>query len=143
MTEGSSLVHTDLRIRNFVVNASEISKILDFDDITYGNQLYDLAWIIKESFGLQKIGSQLTPMINVDATRLFLKWYQANAGGKVSTEEVVKLMILTCLRTLHFLFFSASDSMTRERIEQLTSINLAQLNLFAIGDIIASAIAPE
>ncbi|MEK7078512.1 MAG: phosphotransferase [Patescibacteria group bacterium] len=142
LTEGSSLVHTDLRIRNFVVNTSEISTIIDFDDITYGNQLYDIAWIIKECFSLQQIGSQPTPVINIEATKLFLKWYQSNFEGKVNTEDIVRIMAIACLGTLHFLFFSASNSMTRERIEQLTSINLAQLDLFSKGDAIASAIVP-
>lgn len=143
VADGTSLVHTDLRIRNFIVNASEITTILDFDDIAYGNQLYDLAWTIKESFSLQQTDSQLTPMINVDATKLFLKWYQSAAKGKVSVEDVVKLAALACLRTLHFLCFSASNSMTRDRIKQLTSINLAQLDLFTKDDIFASAIIPE
>lgn len=136
--EGTSLVHTDLRIRNFVVNASEISTIVDFDDATYGNQLYDIAWTIKECFGLQP-----SPMINIEAAKSFLKWYQSNFEGKVSTGDIVKIMTLACIRTLHFLFFSASGSISRERIDQLTSINLAQLDLFSKGDAVASAITPE
>lgn len=142
LSEGSSLVHTDLRLRNFVVNASKISTILDFDDITYGNQLYDIAWTIKECFGLQQNGSQLTPMINIEAAKLFLRSYQTNVEGEVSTEDIVRLMMLACIRTLHFLFFSTSNSMTPQRIEQLTSLNLAQLDLFSKGDAIASAIVP-
>lgn len=143
LSEGHSLVHTDLRIRNFIVNASDISTILDFDDIAYGNQLYDLAWTIKECFSLQWNGSQLTPIINIEATKLFLRLYQANAEGKVNTEDIVRLMTLACLRTLHFLYFSTSNSMTPQRIEQLTSLNLAQLDLFSKGNTIANAIIPE
>lgn len=142
LAEGNSLIHTDLRIRNFVVNASEINTIVDFDDITYGNQLYDIAWTVKECFGLQQNGSQPTPMINIEATKLFLRRYQSNFKGKLGTEDIVRIMTLACLRTLHFLFFSASRLMAPERIKQLTSINLEQLDLFSKGDTVASAIAP-
>jgi len=141
--EGNSLVHTDLRVRNFIVNNSEISTIVDFDDITHGNQIYDIAWIIKECFSLRQIDSQTTPMINIEATKSFLKWYQSSAESKVNTDDVVKFIMLTCLQSLHFLFFSASATMSPERIELLTSINLAQLDLFSKGDAIANAIIPE
>lgn len=142
LSEGHSLVHTDLRIKNFVVNASEICTILDFDDLTFGNQLYDLAWTIKECFSLQQDNSQPTSKINIDAAKLFLSSYQSNIEEKLSTEDIVRLMTLACLRTLHFLFCSASNSMARQRIDQLISINTAQLEIFSKGDTIASAIAP-
>lgn len=143
LSEGDDLVHTDLRVRNFVVKASEIKTILDFDDLTYGNQLYDVAWTIKECLSLLQDGQGPTPMINTEAAKLFLKAYQADTGYKLSAEDLVRLMALTCVRTLHFLYFSAPGLVSSQRIEQLASINLAQLDLFSKRDEVAEAIMPE
>lgn len=140
LLEKPSLVHTDLRIRNFVVNASEIDTILDFDDLTYGNQEYDIAWTIKQCFSLLQNGSQVTPIINTEATRLFIKSYLKNIENEVNIEDVVRLIVLSCVRAIHFLQFSASPSITKERIHQLTSVGVSQLDFFSDSRVVDKTI---
>jgi len=142
LTAGDSLVHTDLRIKNLIVNNSNIDAIIDFDDLTYGNQLYDVAWTLKACFSLHKDGQILTPEINIESAKLFLKSYQFNLDGNINVEEIVNLMIVACLRELHFWYFSAPISMTRDRLQEFVSINLAQLDLFSNNDAIANSITP-
>ncbi len=140
LIEKPSLVHTDLRIRNFIVNDSKIDTILDFDDLTYGNQDYDVAWTIKQCFSLLQKDSQLTPMINTEATRLYLKSYLKNIERKVNIEDAVRLIPLSCVRAIHSLQFSKLLSITKVRIQELMSVGTSQLDFFSDPKVIANII---
>jgi len=124
--DGENLVHTDLRIKNLVFRSNKVKTILDFDDMTHGNQLYDLAKIIKENFALrQDSGGSPLPHFNLDAASAFLKTYQ-ELNGRVDTEKIYELMKACIVHVLNFL--EGDNPLPHEQREFIQKLNILQMD---------------
>jgi len=98
------IVHTDLRLENFIGEGERLAGILDFDDILLGDQVYDPSKVLKETYcDRDRIPEDTRDTFDVSGFRVFTKGYLAQRG--LEHEQFIDGVIeLLSLPALHVLF---------------------------------------
>ena len=99
------LIHTDLRIDNFIIRNNKITGIVDFDDIVMGDHAFDLASILIEDYTDKKVLSDDVSemMTNIEDFLILLQKYseiQKNIFRKDFLNRLINLLNLQCLQVL-------------------------------------------
>lgn len=104
------IVHTDLRLENIMAKDSKVSGIVDFDDVLFGRQAYDLSKIMIEVFGYKDShSSKLAQLINLDGFGEFVRVYNKNRRITTSQTLVKEVADLATLPSVHVLSLVGRD----------------------------------
>jgi len=99
-----SIVHTDLRLENFIGEEERLVGILDFDDILVGDQAYDPSKVLKETYcDRDRIPEDPRDTFDISGFRLFTEGYLTQRG--LEREQFIDRVIeFLSLPALHVLF---------------------------------------
>ncbi len=97
------MIHTDLRLENLILKDNKIVGIVDFDDVLFGLQSYDLSKIMIDVFGKKHNNhSSIENIIDIDNFESFFSTYlEINCTKSINfIQQVVELSNLIAIQVL-------------------------------------------
>jgi Ser/Thr protein kinase RdoA (MazF antagonist) len=100
----TSIIHTDIRLDNIIIQNDKITGIIDFDDIMIGDEAFDLASMLVEIYSNKKLVSKnITDMVDLENFSTMVKEYQNERGikrKKIFIKKIINFIELQVLQVL-------------------------------------------